>query len=328
MEDRVTVSVEPMHHLERYWRDPSSPLKWDCLFMLPPWLDVWRQYFGRGTDTHLFVVKQDDVVLGIAPLTIMGDTAYLVSDADLIDYSDFIVAPSREREFHSTLFDHLAKEGVSRLYAARVRADSTAASCLGASLGSLGIDVSCNPVDVVHEMDLPDTWEGYLELLSGRERHEMRRKLRRLEGAGRVGLRVVEDKEEVSATMDTFITLFRSNRREKAEFMAGDVETFFRSLAVGTAEAGLLKLLFLDLNETPVASVMCFDYQSSVYLYNNGFDRRFGALSVGLLSKVFSIRESIKRGRKKYNFLRGGEAYKVRLGGSTIRLLRCRVIFI
>jgi len=108
--------------------------------------------------------------------------------------------------------------------------------------------------------------------------------------------------------------------------MAEDVESFFRSLAVEMADAGLLMLSFLDLNDRPVATTMCFDYRSTVYLYNNGYDRHFGSLSVGFMSKVLSIQESIKRGRKKYNFLRGSEAYKGRLGGHPVRLYHCEAI--
>ena len=321
-----TVSVEPLHRLKGYRPDDGSPLEWDCLFMLPPWLGSWWSYFGEGAQTHLYVVKQSDEVLGVAPLVVTGGTARLISDSDLIDYSDFIIVPSREMEFFSILFDHFRREGVSRLHTGRVRADSTVFSCLHAYSTPLGCDVSCNPVDVLYEIDLADTWEGYLGTLSAKERHETRRKLRRLESAGRVVLQVIEDKKDVLHAMDTFISLFRSNRTEKAQFMSGDVESFFRSLAVEMAAAGLLMLFFLYLNDRPVATTMCFDYRSTVYLYNNGYDRHFGHLSVGLLSKVLSIKESIKLGRRKYNFLRGSETYKGRLGGHPVRLYHCEAI--
>jgi CelD/BcsL family acetyltransferase involved in cellulose biosynthesis len=321
-----TVTVEPLHHLERYWPSAGSPLRWDCVFMLPPWLGVWWSYFGKGSKTHLCVVRKHDMLLGVVPLTVSGDTAHLISDSDLIDYSDFMAAPLREGEFFSTLFDHLRREGISRLDAGRVRYDSAAVSYLRAYSPSLGCHVSCEPVDELYEMDLPDTWEEYLTLLSGRERHETRRKLRRLERAGHVRLRVIEDRADVPAAMDTFVKLFRSNRGEKAQFMAGAVESFFRSLAGAMAGAGLLKLFFLDLDDTPASAGMCFDYRSTVYLYNSGYDRRFSHLSAGLLSTVFSIRESIVRGRKKYNLLRGSETYKGRLGGHPITLHHCEVM--
>jgi CelD/BcsL family acetyltransferase involved in cellulose biosynthesis len=320
------VTVEPMDHLDRYRQDAGGPLMWDCLFMLPPWLGVWHSFFGKHSEIHLRVVRQDEAILGVAPLEIRGDRALLIYDNELIDYSDLIVAPSREMEFFSLLFDHLRREGISRLETGRLRADSAVVTCLREYSGALGCDVSCVPTDVVYEMDLEDTWEGYLDLLTGKERHEARRKLRRLERAGHVATRFIGEREAVSAAMDNFVALFRSNRRDKARFMSGDTESFFRTLADSMAEAGLLKLFFLDLNGIPIASTMCFDYKSTVYLYNNGYDRRFSHLSAGLMSYVCCIRESVNLGRKKFNFLRGDEKYKRRLGGRPVSLFSCKAI--
>lgn len=321
-----TVTEEPLHNLEHYWQASGNPLQWDCIFMLPPWLSAWWPYFGHGHNTHLCVVKNKGTTLGLAPLTFDGDSARLVSDSDLIDYSDFIIAPLREGEFFPSLVDYLRREGVRRLAMERVRADSVAVLYLRDYSSLLGCEFSCESVDVLYEMDLPDSWEGYLALLSGRERHETRRKLARLESAAHVGLQGIEDPKDVSAAMDTFMALFRANRGEKARFMSNTMESFFRSLAMGMAEAGLLKLFLLDLNNVPAAAALCFDHHSTVYLYNNGYDRHFSNLSVGLLSKVYSIRESISRNRRRYNFLRGSEAYKRRLGGHPSKLLRCEVI--
>jgi CelD/BcsL family acetyltransferase involved in cellulose biosynthesis len=100
---------------------------------------------------------------------------------------------------------------------------------------------------------------------------------------------------------------------------------FFRSMAEALAETGILKLFFLYLDEAPAAAVMCFDYNSTVYLYNNGYDDRYRSLSIGLLSKVFTIQESIERGKIKYDFLKGTEVYKKRLGGKPVQLFRCQV---
>jgi len=62
-----------------------------------------------------------------------------------------------------------------------------------------------------------------------------------------------------------------------------------------------------------------------MYLYNNGYDNDFSSLSVGLLGKVLSIKESIQSGKKTYDFLKGAEVYKRRLGGQPIQLYRCLI---
>jgi CelD/BcsL family acetyltransferase involved in cellulose biosynthesis len=99
--------------------------------------------------------------------------------------------------------------------------------------------------------------------------------------------------------------------------------SFFRTLATSMAQVKLLKMSILSVDGTPAAAAMCFDYRSTMYLYNNGYDDRFARLSVGQLCKVLDIKDSIQRGRKKYDLLKGDEGYKHRMGGKEIPIHRC-----
>jgi CelD/BcsL family acetyltransferase involved in cellulose biosynthesis len=174
-------------------------------------------------------------------------------------------------------------------------------------------------------MALPSSWEAFLKRLTGKQRHEIRRKLRRLDAAGQVKYRIIEDVDAVRTEIDIFIELFRSNRSDKAAFMTPQMAAYFRSLAASMAAHQMLKLAFLELDGQPAAAVLCFDSGSTVYLYNSGYDMRFSSLSVGLLSKVLSIKESIQRGRRKYDFLKGDEKYKRYLGGRPVPLFSYRI---
>lgn len=323
---RGIVTVEPFEALDRYYNDKASALNWDCVFVLPPWIRAWWPLFGKHRESYMAVVRHQDRVTGIAPLMVSGDTVRLVGCSDLTDYGDFIIAPGQGPRFFRTLLEHLRSEGFRRLDTGRMRADAPTIGELEAQACRAGMDVCCERADVLYEMALPATWDDYLSFLSGKERHEVRRKLRRLHRAGEISLRVVEDRNDVPDAIASFMELFRMNTPEKVRFMTARKETFFRRLAGEMARAGLLKLFFLDLEGSAVAATMCFDHRSTVYLYNNGYDSRFSDLSVGLLCKIDSIRESISLGRKSFNFLRGAEPYKQRLGGSPLELLRCHVI--
>jgi CelD/BcsL family acetyltransferase involved in cellulose biosynthesis len=91
------------------------------------------------------------------------------------------------------------------------------------------------------------------------------------------------------------------------------------------AEVGLLRLGILQLNKVPAAMTIGFDYDDSHYLYNSAYDPQFSYLSVGLLCKILCLKESIEKGKKKWNFLKGGEPYKYRLGGQEIPLYSCQI---
>ena len=320
-----TVATETFDSIHAFWLDPQYPLNWNCLFVLPSWLKVWWDTFGTGRIPYLRSVWHNNELIGIAPFMIQGESVLFMGDADVCDYMDVIIRPGRGVEFFEVLGQHLKQQGVTQLDLGAIRAESAAFTDISAAAKRLNYKVLCEPEDVSMELELPSTWNAFLKSLTGKQRHEIRRKLRRLNKTARIKFRVVESKAEVSEQIDTFFELFKLNRPDKSDFMTGQMVSFFRSLAEAMAVARILKLFFLDLDDIPAAAVMCFDYNSTVYLYNNGYDDRYRSLSIGLLGKVFTIRDSIERGKIKYDFLKGTEVYKKRLGGKPIQLFRCRV---
>jgi CelD/BcsL family acetyltransferase involved in cellulose biosynthesis len=256
---------------------------------------------------------------------VKGREASFIGDSDVCDYLDFVVAPGRGPEFFRVLIEELRQQRIRNLDLAPVRVDSTVMRELLPVAKEMKCEVSQERDDVSYEMTLPNSWEGYLQVLKGSERHEVRRKLRRIEEAARIRFLSVDDPPDVRQAMDTFLGLFGTSRADKAAFMTTQRALFFRSLAEDMAEAGILRLFFLELDAETAAAVMCFHDDSTVYLYNNGYDNRFRSLSVGYLSKVLSIREAIRQGKKNFDFLKGPEAYKRRLGGKPVPLYRCQI---
>ncbi len=321
--EAYSVTRETFETLSSCWLASEAPLPWDCLFVLPPWLKVWWTAFGDGWALRIMSVRQGKELVGIAPLRVLGGEARFIGGPDVCDYLDFVVAPGRDPEFFRVLIEELRQQGIRQMDLGPVRADSTVMNGLSPVAERLGCEFSSQLEDLSYELALPANWEAYLGLLKGTERHEIRRKLRRLEEAARVEFRKVEDPIEVRRSMDTFLGLFGANRSDKAAFMTSLRARFFRALAEDMARSGALKLFFLELDAQPAAAVICFHDHSTFYLYNNGYDNRFRSLSVGFLSKVLSIREAIREGKKRFDFLKGVEAYKRHLGGKPVPLYRC-----
>ena len=178
---------------------------------------------------------------------------------------------------------------------------------------------------ICDDLDLPAGWDEYLGMLKSKQRHEVRRKLRRLAEAGQVSYRFITDGADIPGAMDTFLRMFTESRDDKAVFMTGRMESFFRSVADSLAEAGIFKLGVLELDSVPASTIICFDYKNSMYLYNSGYDPVYNSLSVGLLSKVLCIKDSIEAKKEKFDFLKGDEEYKYHLGGSKMPIYNCRI---
>jgi CelD/BcsL family acetyltransferase involved in cellulose biosynthesis len=320
-----SVTQESFESLDYYWRDSGNHLKWGSVFVLPVWLKAWWKVFGGGAELYLCTVKDGVEVIGIAPLMVKNGSVSFIGSADVCDYSDFVVLPGREADFFNVLLDSLKGQGINGLNLETLRPDSTVMTHLGVVAREHGALVSSAEVAVSFEFELPATWEEYLGMLITKQRHELRRKLRRLAEEGRVNYHNIEDNQDAQEVIGTFFELFCESRQDKAAFMTAKREKFFRLTAEVMAEAGLFRFGVLEFETRPVAMVMSFDFDDTIYLYNSGYRPDYSSLSVGIISKALCIKDSIKRGKKRFDFLKGEEQYKHHLGGKRVPLYNCSI---
>jgi CelD/BcsL family acetyltransferase involved in cellulose biosynthesis len=323
-----SASPETFDTLAAYWSSSTGNLSWSSPFILPTWLMVWWQSFGSRNGPYLAVIRNNEEVLGIAPLQLDGGTASIIGADNVCDYLDFVVSPGKEIDFFNILLDDLKQKNISKLDLGLLRPDSSVVTQLADIARQRGMPVTSRQIEVSYEMELPPTWEDYLELLNTKQRHEVRRKLRRLTEAGEIKYRLIKDRDELRTSFDIFMRLFALAREDKAAFMTSEMALFFHSLAAALADIGILRIGMLEFNTQPVAAIMCFDYNNRIYLYNSGFDPEYESLSVGLLSKVLCIKGSIEEGKGRFEFLKGNEVYKQRLGGNEIPLYRYEITIV
>jgi CelD/BcsL family acetyltransferase involved in cellulose biosynthesis len=318
-------SLESFDSIYDAWKKLHDNSQIAPIFSSPEWSKVWWQQFGSGSKLYLGAVRQGGETMGIAPLLVNGDVASFIGSSDVCDYLDFVVAPGSEEGFFRELLDNLKAEGILRLALAPLRPDSTVRTSLINKASKYKWQVSCSMEDVTVELNLPSSWEEYLQLLSGKQRHELNRKLRRLNEEGDLNHRAGTDANENDIAI--FLHLFRDSRQDKSAFLTPQMESFFRSIARAMAEQKMLRLNILELDKKPVAATMCFDYGDTVYLYNSGYEPDYGWLSVGVISKALCIKDSIERHKKRFDFLKGAEAYKYHLGGQELPLYKCSLSY-
>jgi CelD/BcsL family acetyltransferase involved in cellulose biosynthesis len=304
---------------------PGTGLDWNCLFVLPFWLQAVGRHLGSRGEPHIVSVHEGSQVIGIAPLSIENRTAYFLGDPEVCDYQDLIVVPGRETEVMAAVASHLQARGVQRLELQTLRPEAVVLNALRAMEPQISGKVTLEPEGVTYETALPVCWDDYLMQLNGKQRHEVRRKMRRLESQGAFAYKTAGEDESAQKAADHFLRLFQMNRADKAEFMNGAMAAYFRELIMAAARHRILRLHVLEVADNPAAAVLCFDYGRVRYLYNSAYDAHYHDLSVGIISKVLSVRAGIEAGCRRYDFLKGAETYKKHLGGSQVPLYRCVV---
>ncbi len=303
---------------------PVQPfISWD-------WQASWWEAFGQGLALRCLVVGPPGDPVGIVPLyASRSEPGWLRfgGGLDVTDHLGFLSFPGRELEVATAALQwalqhapgqaldlHFLVEGSAPLQALRAAADA------------LG----------VHREDLPETVSPHLELASDfdvflsqglgkKDRHELRRKRRRLDQE-RPGWRLVDQGElGLEPALDTFFELVRSSGQHKTAFLTPEVQAFMRRLALRLQERGWLRLQLLEAGGQLLAATFGFTVAGTWNLYNSGYRAELGALSPGLLCVAEGIRVAIGEGCHSADFLRGDEAYKYHLGARDRTLWRLQI---
>ncbi len=314
-------ALNQFEDIRQPWDDLCRESRSRLLFSSPSWSEVWWRHFGKDSELHLGTVTEQSKIIGIAPLRLKDGILYFIGSDNVCDFLDFIIEPGKEDIFFHSLQQHLEQTNCKTLDLSPLLPDSTAYRWLSAVIQAGKTGASCSENDVTVALDLPPDLPSYHSLLNSKQRHEILRKERRLLEEGEVSYEV---KQEASPEdIEIFLDFFRESREDKNRFLTAEMEQFFRDIMESAALDHTLRLGILKLNQIGIAATLCFDHRDEIYLYNSGYNPSYRSLSAGLLSKYYSVKDSIENKKRRYDFLRGSERYKYHLGGSETQLFRC-----
>ncbi len=315
MPELPLITSEDFAALEPEWAALHRRVPGATPFLHPAWHHVWLRNFGQSAAPVFLAVRRGEELVGVASLDMERQVARELGDHNVRDYAGPLVLPGEEPVVAAGILEWLRED---LTHGAGFWGLATDAPMLGALVeaGEAGGWSSEQEHEAVCPgIDLPADFETFVSALSKKDRHELRRKMRNFEAAGAPVFESATDPGAIVALMPQLFRLMRVSRGDKDEFLTPQMEAFFRDLGRTFGELGMVRLSTLSLDERPVAMTLAFDDETTIYLYNSGYDPEYSPLAVGLVSKAYSIRDAIARGKQRFDFLRGEEEYKRRLGG-------------
>jgi len=305
------------------------------------WLECWWRHYGppaagRRTTRELFVLAVFDAqqsLLGLAPWYVelsatQGRVVRFLGSGEVCsEYLSLICAKGNEEIVARSLAKWLADgscaerhepngEASNRwdvLKLSAVDRDDLVFERLLVHLADEGNAVHCRPGMNCWRLELPDSWDEYLAMMSKSHRKKLRRMDRDFFRSGRASVHWVHDPVQLEQALDVLVRLHQSRWKRRGRpgcFASERFLNFHREVAWRLLAFDTLRMSWLEIDGRAVAAEYHLAGDGTVYAYQSGIAPAALDLQPGHLSHLATIRRAIERGDRVFDFLRGDEPYK------------------
>jgi CelD/BcsL family acetyltransferase involved in cellulose biosynthesis len=337
MEFTYHTTFESLAPLASEWDAMLAECITDAPFLRFQYLRDWWQTLGGGewpqAELAVVTAHEADKLIGVAPLfqavNREGLSALLLlGSIEISDYLDLIVRPADLPRFLAGLLDFLASRVTSGWRAldwVNLPEASPTLAALEAESASRGWTFTREVYQPAPYIPLPADFDTYLAGIEKKQRHEIRRKMRRAaEYEIPVRWYLVEDESTLEAEMDAFFALMTQDPA-KEKFLTEPMRRQMLATARTALRGGWLWLAFLEVGGKKAAGAFNFDYANRLWGYNSGVNRDFIELSPGWVLLSHTLQWACEHGRGEFDFMRGNEEYKYRFGGRDRLVMRAKV---
>jgi CelD/BcsL family acetyltransferase involved in cellulose biosynthesis len=286
----------------------------------------WWSHLGGGEwqagNLSIITAEEDGELIGIAPLfttEVEGEKQiHFIGSLEICDYLDFIIPADRANEFIQNALRIAAVEAdasAGRIILYNISDHSATIPALEQFGKNDDWSVQIEKAYHTPAIALPDDWDTYLMNIDKKQRHEIRRKIRRTEGSeeDHVAWHMVGKEDDLDQAITDFVGLME-NDPDKARFLSPEMRAQMDDIIRWAAQSDILQLSFLTVNEKNAAAYLCFNHAGRIWVYNSGFSPGFGYYSPGWVLLGYLIQHAIENGNTHFDFMRGDEEYKYRFG--------------
>ena len=282
-----------------------EPVAWP--FYTFAWHRLWQAHFGHKEQ---IVIMSDAANQVIIPLCVAYGTAHFTGGEEIADYLDAIGNSAHKAAVWQEAVMALKKQGVNTLLLRNIPESSPTISALKSLTG-----VQVTQEDTTPILTLPASFEEYLSALDRKDRHELKRKMKKFEAEHRA----LSFTPRTGSAVDVapLLRLMRLDP-DKNAFLTESMNCFFEDLPSVFPKD--IWQFVLTTQETVIATTLAFRTGGSLLLYNSGFDPQYPG--AGWYIKARTIAWAIGQSIRSYNFLQGNERYKYDLGAKDASVYR------
>ena len=320
---------------------PSLGAEWDALlarsrcgsaFLGFDWLACsFGHVEEEGTRLHVISVRNGaGELVGLAPFCIRRKSRWTPRVLEFLgtrqvssEYLDIVADPASESEVADAVWTSLAGTRHAWDYGRLSDVDgaSVVMNAFRARVPAERFRLEVQAGQTCPYLPLPGAVEEVARGLSARFRGTLRRAERKMSELG-VRLIVADGTTAVGPSLDRLYELHATRwgqRGQSGKLRDPGVQRFHREVAEKLSPAGRVRVYSLELRGATIAALYGLEFKGTFFYYQSGFDPSppNGSIaawdySPGVWILNAAIRDSVRRGLREFDFLRGVEEYKTR----------------
>ena len=293
-------------------------------FLLPWWQDRLAKNPASRLITAKVVDDEDpERVIGLCAFELDAGVLSFAGGRDVVDYMGPIALAGREKEVAAALSGWMFGDlPWTRASLAGLVHNDAAAQAIIDEVVRIAPAAVVAPYDQAPRID--EAPQGYLALLNSKRRGDVLRKRNRLiEAVGDLEL-VVSTCATAGDSLERLLAWKAEASPETGEFVV-EYGGFVRTMVAELAAVDAAHVVELHAAGRPLASAIMLAHGNTAYIYNMAYDMNLATedragLAPGVVLVSLLVERNLDRGLR-FDFLKGAQDYKLRLGGVPVDLI-------
>lgn len=289
----------------------------------------WIGYGAETTDISLAVYDAAGVLFAYLPLMLRPDGVRYMGATYHIDYATVLLdlTSAEITSVVDALVGHLYADPATLDLRRLRRADRAHALLMSALAANTTRTATTTVEEPAPAIDLTNitTFDEHLERIDKKDRHEIRRKVRRGEGAGVT----ITAKQHAVDDLAEFIKLHRARWGHHGLFTDDEKgardEAFMRELFARAPKDLITIAVARNLEFGAFAAGLFLRDATGLRYWNAGGELAARSLSPGILLFAHGLQMAIAEQKQTFDFLRGNEGYKYEVGAADVDVLMVTV---
>lgn len=349
IEYHILTTENEFDELRDRWQDLSENCD-STIFQTFDWNRTWWKYFGTYGELQIFILSINGELAGIAPLFLDRVTRFglpycthlrfigsyisrtengsLVGQQAYSDYLQFLIKPGSESIFINYFIRSLDTDySFSQIILDEVPEYSVILQSFVDQLRYHGYEVQVTDTSILPVSVETSGWEEFVLKREGKERNNIRRTCKRVDGGPAAIFRLADSGEQSNwdEELGRFIDMHQAqwNQRDMpGTFAEKKMHDFFYEIATLFHKKGWLRIhsLYAINSNKLLASNIIIEYRKRCYMLHRAMQMNSEWIkkAPGKALLLAEIRKAIED-KNTFEFLRGGESYKLSLSSHVRR---------